>query len=108
MQTRDEMLGEFYGYVTDIFTQPETERPHKLKDTLGRLADSAVRIAASTLIPIEADVAAWSDEELAEAMKHHVVSRGGARLPNSAWTMMLEAAKRLSAGISNMRSDSRD
>lgn len=95
MINRADMLVEFQAYVNDIFTQPEADRQYKLADVLARLADTAVRVAASSLVPMDADIAAWSDLELAEHMSGHVVWRGGARLPNSAWHMMLEAAKRL-------------
>ena len=90
LPTREETLTEFCLYVRDICSQSAEEQGNRLETVLARLMDTAVRIAASQLVPIEADIAAWSDEELAEAMRRHVVFRDGVRLKNSAWHMMIE------------------
>ena len=47
--------------------------------------------------PVSGDFAALSNAELAEKMRDHVINRNGCRLSNGAWSMMLEAAKRLDA-----------
>lgn len=95
MKTQDELISEFSGYVRDICSQPLATQGDRLETVMARFADSAVRIAASSLVPVDIELAADTDAQLAERMQRHVRFRGGTKLTNSAWAMMLEAAKRL-------------
>jgi hypothetical protein len=97
MMSRDEMLAQFKVYVVDVFTQPEAVRGPKLDAILEKLAGQAVQIAASQLISQDEDIKTWSDADLARHMREHVTFRGGNRLKNSAWAMMLEASDRLAS-----------
>lgn len=104
MATRKETISEFCGYVRDVCSQPPEVQGNRLETVLARLMDTAVRIASSSLTPKDTVIAALSDEQLAEAMQQHVTFRSGryaisaedgVYLQNGAWSMMLEAAKRL-------------
>jgi hypothetical protein len=97
MITRDELLTEFKGYIVDVFTQAEEVRGPKLDAILDKLATSAVRIASSSLVSENEEIAAWSDAELAQRMREHVSFRSGNQLKNSAWAMLLAASDRLAA-----------
>jgi hypothetical protein len=95
--TQAELIVEFGAYVRDILAQPVEQQGNRLETVLARYADSSVRLAASSLLPTDVDLAAATNDEIAEHMQRHVVFRGGSRMENSAWSMMLEAAKRLRA-----------
>ena len=96
MPTLEETIAEFCIYVRDICSQSPEEQGNRLETVMARFADTSVRIASSKLVPTDVVIAAWTNEELAEQMQRHVAFRSsGGRLTNSAWDMMLEAAKRL-------------
>lgn len=97
----------FTEYLKDISINPLSEPgtnpwEQKVKTVLARFADTVVGIAASSLVNKDTDIKAMTNEELANAMQRHVTFRSGgnteAKLPNSAWSMMLEAAARLKGG----------
>jgi|SRR5882672_5913295 len=92
-------IDEFAGYINDICSNKSVDWELKLKTVLARFADTAVGIAASSLVNKDTVIKDLSDGELADAMQRHVRFRSGgkteAKLPNSAWSMMLEAAERL-------------
>jgi hypothetical protein len=95
--TQAELIVEFGAYVRDVLAQPVEQQGNKLETVLAQYAASSVRLAASSLLPADVDLAAATNDEIAEHMQRHVVFRGGSRMENSAWTLMLEAAKRLRA-----------
>ncbi len=92
-------VDEFAGYVDDICSNKSVDWHTKLKTVLARFADTAVGIAASSLLNKDTVIKDMSNKELADAMQRHVRFRSGgkteAKLPNSAWSMMLEASERL-------------
>ncbi len=95
-------IDEFAGYLTDIYTHVRPVDPlweQKVKTVLARFADTAVGVAASSLLNKDTVIKDMDNKELADAMQRHVRFRSGgkteAKLPNSAWSMMLEAAERL-------------
>lgn len=95
-----EAVDTFTEYLKDIslspLNQPGTNTWHqKTQTVLARFADTVIKIAASSLLSKDVDIKTMTNEELANAMQRHVTFRGGARLPNSAWSMMLEASSRL-------------
>lgn len=95
--TQEETITEFCAYVRDVCSQPSEQQGKRLETVMARFGDTSVRIAASKLLPTDSIIGAMSNEELAEAMQRHVTFRrsAGLQLPNGAWDMMLEAAKRL-------------
>lgn len=95
MQTQSQLITEFCGYVRDICAQPVEQQGKRLETVMARFADGSVRIAASSLVPLDVDLAADTDAALADRMQCHVGFRNGSALINSAWAMMVEAAKRL-------------
>jgi hypothetical protein len=98
-------IDAFIGYIEDICkVEPalstQSEFQQKLRTVLSRFADTSVRVAASSSINKDVVIANWTDQELADAMQRHVAFRSPTagtvnKIPNSAWSMMLEAAKRL-------------
>lgn len=104
-------IDEFIGYIVDICSQTNENDlegaigspkfNQKLKVVLERLADTSVRVASSKLLNKDIDIKSMSNEELADAMQKHVTFRSSgkteSKLPNSAWSMLLEAAVRLKA-----------
>lgn len=91
-----DLVDEFAAYVRDIFQNaPADERDRKLKVVLTSLAGSAVRQAAQTMLAIDVDASAWSDEQLAENLLKHVAFRSTKNDMMPAHCMMLEAGRRL-------------
>src|SRR5882672_5745574 len=92
-------IDEFVGYIVDICSDKDINWELKLKTVLARFADTAVGVAASSLVNKDTIIKNMNNKELADAMQRHVRFRSGgkteAKLPNSAWSMMLEAAERL-------------
>ena len=97
-------IDEFIEYLKDInkkyFNDQEINIwEQKTRFMLNRLSDTAVRVASTSLLNKDIVIKDMSNEALAEAMQRHVAFRSGgkaeAQIPNSAWSMMLEAAKRL-------------
>lgn len=105
--TQLELITEFCGYVRDICGQPAEEQGNRLETVLARFADSSIRVAASTVVPADLEIPTLSNDGLAELMHRHVSFRrsAGLQLPNGAWDMMLEAAKRLRALTPPMRTE---
>lgn len=90
------LADEFAVYVRDIFANaPTDERDRKLATVLSRLADSAVREAASTMLKLDVDAAKWTDHELGWQLLNHVAFRASKINMMPAHCMMLEAGKRL-------------
>src|SRR5258706_15104539 len=92
-------IDEFAGYINDICSNKSVDWEPKLKTVLARFADTAVGVAASSLLNKDTAIKDMNNKELADAMQRHVRFRSGgkteAKLPNSAWSMMLEASERL-------------
>lgn len=94
--TRPEIVGEFIGYLVDVFSQQlsHDQRRPKLVAILDRFWDTSVRTTVSTLTPEDAELENWTDDELAEALRVHTFRQGGIR--NGIFDKILEAADRLS------------
>jgi hypothetical protein len=90
------LVDEFATYIFDIFANARAgEREAKLLHVLGRFEGAAVHQAAQTMLEIDVDCCAWSDDELAKRMLQHVSFRGSKTDMLPAHCMMLEASRRL-------------
>lgn len=92
---QEQLTSEFVVYVRDICSQPPEAQGNRLETVMARFANSSVRLAASSLLSLDVELEKLSDAELADKMRRHVTFRDGVRLPNGAWSMMVEAANRL-------------
>lgn len=94
MKTDTNYFDEFVTYVQSLCKKEDHD---KIISLLTKFRTLAVRITLESSIPDNEDMEKWSDEQLAQQMQVHVVSRGGNAMQNSAWSMMLEAARRLNS-----------
>jgi len=101
----NQLVTEFCEYIRDIFANaPAETRDQKLETVLARFEDASVRKSASTMLAIDVDASAWTDEELGERMLRHVSHRSSKTSMMPAHCMMLEAARRLKGATTKERS----